>query len=67
MSTDTIVPTRGHTEDWSAEEEGKLLEKKKKYAKRIIKEQAKGAPDFESKFSTLLSTPTKKSDDSSDS
>jgi hypothetical protein len=64
---DSIVPSRGHTEDWSVEEEEKLLEKKKKYAKRIMKEQAKGAPDFDSKYSTLLSTPTKKSDHSSDS
>lgn len=54
MDDKNVVLYRGTIEDWSPENEKGLLEKRRKYAQELIRDQLRGSPDFEEKFGDLL-------------
>ena len=56
MDDKNVILNRGTIEDWSPQEEETLLDKRRKYAEQLIKNQLTGSPDFEQNFGDLLKT-----------
>jgi hypothetical protein len=65
MVHENIIPMRGLKEDWSGDKEVDVLEKKKDYAKTLIKNQLLGYPNF-SEFKGFLTSPKETDDNARD-
>jgi hypothetical protein len=54
MVREKMIPIRGIKQDWYGDKEQEVLEKNKEYARRSIKNNLLGSPDFEPYMSFLV-------------